>query len=593
MRRTEKKNYWRHCFARWVLSALVVSTSAATAQQRILETTQPPSTPPAGNWARDTCGGRTFLNPGGADYEWTPVIQGFGQQGSLEGISGWALAPHGSTQDVPFTHPFGKFDFDYQLLPDAQFQTLLAPGNTELDDDRTAAVADAKANNLQLNIAADGKHLDRGTIAVEQEVGLVPTNYRAWTAQRVAVFGRWIIDCGHANWQSEIHPPVLTVLASPNAGANRTRIDLIANPYLVDQEFAHGGLRKNLVYDLALINVPFPLIVFTDQVTAEAGILPPTTGMRLFSFLVRTPSSPANSQLSLYVRMHVTARSGVVFQPFLVDNETIGVVGIFTDQLTMHPVAGIKRWNVSGDELKNLDADAGLAWEAMAANIGLHTVDPVKAAVLQRGIRAVLYDPPQAPELNDPTVAPVIEGFAQMNPFGQNPVSVVDQPFPLIGWMELEWRKPPAAIASTVVAGTWKAAQREMEAMRLHGSAPTAEVMAANLEHASTLLATVAPKSHVDVTGKWELLVRSTPPERGNAALRSNGSYLQGILELAGGHRDKLSGTISLDGKQLNLVRTPTEGRETRMVLTLRGANYIGTIAESRTEVVLARVGAH
>src|SRR5262249_4233112 len=150
---------------------------------------------------------------------------------------------------------------------------------------------------------------------------------------------------GHDNFQTEIHPPVLTVLASPDRSANKTRIDLIANPFLVDQEFAHGGVRKNLMYELALVNVPFPLLVFTDQVKAEAGVIPPTTGMRVFSFLVRTPSSPdPNSNVSLYVRLHFTARSGVVVQPFLVDNETIGVIGIFTDQLTMAPIPASHRW---------------------------------------------------------------------------------------------------------------------------------------------------------------------------------------------------------------------------------------------------------
>src|SRR5262249_50277671 len=156
--------------------ALILAMSAATAQQRILETTQPPSLPPpSGTWPSDTCGGKTILVPGGPDYEWTPVVQGFGQQGSMEGVSGWALAPHGSTSDFPFTHPFGKFDFDYQLLPYDQFKSLVAGGNYQLDDDRLKALADAEQNNLTLQLTPDGKFLDHGTIAVEQEVGLIPS----------------------------------------------------------------------------------------------------------------------------------------------------------------------------------------------------------------------------------------------------------------------------------------------------------------------------------------------------------------------------------------------------------------------------------
>src|SRR4051812_30056093 len=77
---------------------------------RILETTQAPTaldhTDPA--WAGSICGGKTAFTLGGAKYEWTPVVSGFGQWGSVEPVTGWAIGAHRSGADVPFTHPFGK-----------------------------------------------------------------------------------------------------------------------------------------------------------------------------------------------------------------------------------------------------------------------------------------------------------------------------------------------------------------------------------------------------------------------------------------------------------------------------------------------------
>src|SRR5262245_37960632 len=386
-----------------LLTSLAIVASVA-AQEPVLETAQVPSDPPSANWPSATCGGRIFLLTGGASYEWTPVKSGYGQRGSIEAVSGWVLYAHESEADVPFTHPFGKLDFDYLILPDATAERLA--NNNELD---AQALTDAAAFGLRLNATAEGK-LDRNVIAVEQERGLIPDAYRPQSGDRVAVFGRWIVDCGHESWQSEIHPPILTAVARHDAPAGRTHVDVIGNAYLVDQEFAHGGLRAQLLYELALVENPIAFIPFTDQVTAEAGVMSSTAGTIVFSFKVRPPTPAPSERHRLYVRINLTARPGVVVQPFLIDDSTVAFVGLYTDQLTMQPIAGISRWNVTGDELSSLSPDVGRAWNAMVSHVGgPGQSDPVKGWVLSRGIRAVLYDPPVVPDLSG---APVTEGWA-------------------------------------------------------------------------------------------------------------------------------------------------------------------------------------
>jgi hypothetical protein len=54
-------------------------------------------------------------------------------------------------------------------------------------------------------------------LGVEIDQDLVSQEFREWLTEgdRVAVFGRWIVDCGHDDFHAEIHPPLLMVAAKP------------------------------------------------------------------------------------------------------------------------------------------------------------------------------------------------------------------------------------------------------------------------------------------------------------------------------------------------------------------------------------------
>ena len=552
-------------------------TSQAQAPQRILETTQAltdidRSSP---TWAADVCGGKPTFSSGGARYEWTPVVRGWGQYGSVEAASGWALSVHDSDADVPFTHPFGKRDFNYFLVPDPAAEGLLAPNNAGIihdPDDEEGSAVKAEAEALGITIGS------KGVLGVEQDVDLIPFAYRPRQGDRVAVFGRWIIDCGHDNWHSEIHPPLLTAVARPDAARQSTHVDLIANPYLVDQEFENGGILDELVHDLALVNSPIPFIPFIDRVSAQAGFLPPMAGNQVFSFRMRPPGSAPSNEHMLYFRMHLTARRGVIVQPFWVDSETVGVIGLFTDDLKVFPVTGTRNWDVSGSELTGLDSRIGKLWDSMVVQIGGGMGDFIKAAVLARGLRAILYDAPVPPDL---TNAPVTQGWAATNPWGQNPVTLDEnQPFPLIGWMEVEWRLPPSIIASHVKVSASAVELHLKEIIRSSGP-DGARNTAARVLAMSQLVAAAAPQKSKGIDGEWRYQIKGNAGqsgENGTLWLRTSGNFVQGAMMLKNKGRDLLNGTISDEFRVLRLERTAQRGGVQRILLNKRGTEFTGMI---------------
>jgi len=46
----------------------------------------------------------------------------------------------------------------------------------------------------------------RGNLENEVEQWLVPVGYRPEPGDRIHLMGRWVIDCGHADWHAELHP---------------------------------------------------------------------------------------------------------------------------------------------------------------------------------------------------------------------------------------------------------------------------------------------------------------------------------------------------------------------------------------------------
>ena len=291
--------------AAWLIIMIVVLiaglVSPATAQ--ILKTDYTNPTPPPDrrandkDWASKVCGGSTFMHNPSPIFEWGPV---FGDQfdTQLVGLSGTIpFDPTISGGDLPFTHPFGT-DWEFFIIPDDDYAPLLAPSNgcTSFTD------SGACVNNIHFESAENAKNSDctdagvphdcctapgagscnineefrdaveaihdqklhlpktelgvQGILGFETDQGLVPSFYRSHVhaGDRVAMFGRWITDCGHPDFHTEMHPPLLTAFGretTGSAGQPKTTTEMISRPYLTSQTFEDGkGVRHHLYNEL-------------------------------------------------------------------------------------------------------------------------------------------------------------------------------------------------------------------------------------------------------------------------------------------------------------------------------------------------------
>ena len=242
----------------------------AKAPKEILEIRQSNPAPPSGfadAGAATIALGRNQPTPviGGnfpsvdARQEWKQVLApDEDYEVNLVGACGWVLGPRFSGGDLPFDHPF-DVDWEFMLAvdDDPSYTSLLARGNQVPEEDPNIV---NRARDLQIPVPA-GSDGAPSLLGVEIDGGLVPKAFSdgAHVAEgdRMAVFGRWIVDCGHAvsvpvpnpgdpTYRSEIHPPLLmasarvaqgTIATGSPVGPQVTRVLFTSRPYLVGQHF--------------------------------------------------------------------------------------------------------------------------------------------------------------------------------------------------------------------------------------------------------------------------------------------------------------------------------------------------------------------
>ena len=116
-------------------------------------------------------------------------------------------------------------DWEINLLPDPHQRDVLANDETALITE-IEKKGDCFANHSdkyrQGNFAGDLK----GALGVETEQWTLPVGYRPEPGDRALVRGHKIVDCGHADWHTEVHPPDLVISSylqigpySPTLGA--------------------------------------------------------------------------------------------------------------------------------------------------------------------------------------------------------------------------------------------------------------------------------------------------------------------------------------------------------------------------------------
>jgi hypothetical protein len=411
------------------------------------------------DWSKKLTGGKTIHDVTFPPvYEWTPIYdQRFEKEGSLNnpavGLTGWVVPaknPGGlSGGDVWFTHPFG-FDWEYYIVPDPQYQSLLASTNTGTDphtgqqSDRDYHDATQFARNvLKMNAPA-------GVLGVEIDQGLVPPSFRnqVTAGARIATFGRWIVDSGHSDFHTEIHPPLLTAVAKPQppirglAGAGeRTHVDFMTRPYTVSQRFSEGNFVDHLIAEVVKVETTIFGIPLSFRVEAHPTVYTtPYDGRPFIKLLVKppVPRNPVRAQ-QLTVGFHFTYRGGVAVRVYDAGADTVGVIIVLGD-LQPSTLPHKNDWNIPFGLLGTEEAFVVDALEVLDL-----LFDPFGTYILGLGILTDLYDSPVASSPGD------LQNVA--GPVGIDQLAATAglfeddrQPFPLYGWLDVWWQDPQIVI---------------------------------------------------------------------------------------------------------------------------------------------------
>jgi hypothetical protein len=445
-------------------------------------------------WAQKITNGDTVGITGGV--EWRSVYDArFEKEGSLNnpmvGLTGWAIQGDLpiSSGDVWFVHPFGN-DFQYYILPDPQYESLCGGSNTGINPinqdvdseyNEATAVAGPGLFNPDGSIKRGGLGLKapKGVLGVETDYRLVPPAFQNLIQDkaRVAVFGRWIVDCGHDDFHTEIHPPLLTAVATvlpppagrPPGASEMTQVQVMSRPYTVSQLFDGGttNFAQHLAVEIAKVEDTTLGIPHSWRVEAHPTIItPPYDGRPYIKLLVQPPPlkhvGPIVTPHTLMVSFHFTHRAGVVTRVFDAGNGTVGIIIVLGD---MNPAALPRNQGqtVEWSQLQTLEE---------AIYIGLEIADILtlkiaSAVILALGISTDLYEEPSAssPLDNQNIAAPVaIDQLA----VGAGDAEDDGQPFPIYGWLNVWWEPPQVVVKSPVAKAKTRAAAGKKRTVTRH-----------------------------------------------------------------------------------------------------------------------------
>jgi hypothetical protein len=382
------------------------------------------------------------------------------ERDNLAGATGWLLKPEFSGGDVPFDHPFG-FDWEFMVALDQPaddpkaFTFLLTPGDQSFDEDgfpEAVEQAGAAANGRGLPVIPRGPDGIPSLLGVEIDAGLVPAQFADFKrggvepGDRVAVFGRWIVDCGHQlpikdengqdrhpgikAFRTEIHPPLLMAAARTTSAGNAvphvlnapqmTRLLVTSRPYLVGQRFTtdtgtvyddsaadDGAFVPHMVSEVVkvhetLLGIPTSSI----QVEAHPKIKSnPFLGSYEFHLFVKPPApSPVAQHGPLAVAFQFVVRQGCTVTIKAAPGDTVElVITMDSENYAPHALPARTERTWSREELGKLDPDAADGYlKAEEWGFALHAAlgtplggvegAALATAILARGILTDEYD---------------------------------------------------------------------------------------------------------------------------------------------------------------------------------------------------------
>jgi hypothetical protein len=180
--------------------------------------------------------------------EWADIVPGKDMM-----VSGKISRVEFSGGDLSIDHPFSR-DFTFDVLLDEPYRSLarelgVAGGGKKEELHMELEVGQLLHALPQLNGPAEGESwlsLD-GKAHENLEEAFIPHE-----GERIAMRGRWIIDCGHGDFHAELHP--ITFMAFGHAVGSKTVVHVLSNPYRVTELYGFGTAEVNS----APKGTPFP-----------------------------------------------------------------------------------------------------------------------------------------------------------------------------------------------------------------------------------------------------------------------------------------------------------------------------------------------
>ncbi len=401
------------------------------------------------NWASQVAGGVKFDGSSAHSLEWISVLNPTVEQDDEVGVAGFALASQASGADLPFTHPFGG-DFEFQIVPDAGYTNLLGPSNIPPANENTdSEIVEAFGQFRQYGLPAVG------SFAMEVDAGIVPEPYRAANGDRVAVYGRWIVDAGHNDFHTEIHPPLVMARAQvvnaqgtevyPDAGAI-TQVQIWGRPTQTSQKFTDGS-STNLCLQDYMTNIAETL----GDIVANPQLFPkPFDGVHLVTFIVRPPVptpptggplwlGPAHLECSYSFTTNKSC--GVQVMQSYTDPTAVEVIlalnSVGCPTLPEPPSTKVA-WSISSLE-SNIPKDMSALTSFLVG-----VVTDYQKAVHGGNLYVRTYNALPAPDVTKSVVP-----FTPLASLPESQVNVDDtQPFPIVGWVKVQWVR-----TSSIVVG--------------------------------------------------------------------------------------------------------------------------------------------
>ncbi len=237
--------------------------------------------------------------------EWADIVPG----GKQILISGTAAHTHLGPQDNPFTHPFGN-DLSMDVALDAPFRPFsrqLGPPEEKPGQMHVEVVSGVIPHVVRTSQASPTQTWEQ--LSEFNETGFQPGFAQPSVGDRVLVQGRWIIDCGHPNYGTELHP--MSFVAWTQHQGTTTVARAYGNTVYDTQTYSQGA------YGGSGSPQPFPAYFVSDVLAATQGKIDHLSASEVETATVAAPPpwrvcAPAGtSGRSLAVHYDMVTRPGV------------------------------------------------------------------------------------------------------------------------------------------------------------------------------------------------------------------------------------------------------------------------------------------